>query len=342
MPINPSALSGDTTRPADQPAPSQAAADAGVTNEHEAAVVQTDSVDAPKRTRRTKAQMIADAHVPAQTDVVELKDLGTGAKIERQWLVALELVRDGKAEWIDKAMKYSMMKWDQMKAQGAFGSATPASEPAAAETQGEQTTIDEQIADATPTNNVPPEAEVGDEVRVGADTFRVGHGGVLTTSQVDQPAKRRWQRQLGAGADGPWEATVLQQTTPPPAEKAETNGTGGAELQVETERQPMRVEQLSEIEWKVGTGILEKIGLPQVEQFSGGSSLQVGPNTASRTVIDDGRRTTVRIGSREAELPTAVLEAYREITDAVEYVARYQRGELAVFLESLGILKQPA
>jgi hypothetical protein len=55
--------------------------------------------------------------------------------------------------------------------------------------------------------NVPPDAELGDEVRVGAETMRVGHGGVLTTSpvavdgEVVKP-KRRWQRELGSGPTG--------------------------------------------------------------------------------------------------------------------------------------------
>jgi hypothetical protein len=161
MPINPNALSGA------QSEASESEVEERITQEREAeaqqveqtrqeieaaqpAVAETSSVDAPKRTRRTKAQMIADAVIPAETDVVELKDAGTGAKIERQWLVALELVRDGKAEFADKAMKYSMQKWDQMKAQGAFASEppAPATEPA---------TPAENVAKSI---SIPPDAEV--------------------------------------------------------------------------------------------------------------------------------------------------------------------------------------
>jgi hypothetical protein len=36
-----------------------------------------------------------------------------------------------------------------------------------------------------------------------------------------------------------------------------------------------------------------------------------------------------------------VLEAFREIMDVTEYIARHQRGELVSFLESTGALVQP-
>jgi hypothetical protein len=308
MPINPNALSGPT------PEPEEPAAETPVAGE------------APKRTRRTKAQMIADAAIPANTDVIELKDAGTGAKIERQWLVALELVRDGKAEFADKAMKYSMLKYDQQKAAGstAFSQPKPETE--------EPVPTAEQISKSA---QVPPDAEVGDEVRVGADTFRVGHGGVLTTSQVDQPAKHRWQRALGSGVDGPWEATALTQA---PAAKPETNGKSEAPAappEPVALPEGVEVEQISLRGWRVGTGILEKIGLPDY------SSLQIGPVTASREVLDDGRRTTVTIGEREAVIPTACIDVAQQACDIVEYIVRYQRGELVSFLESTGALKQP-
>jgi hypothetical protein len=113
MPINPNALSGAQPEPSEPEEAAQPAAE-----------------EAPKRTRRTKAQMIADAVVPADDEKVELKDAGTGAKIERTWLVALEMVRDGKAEFADKAMKYSMLKHDQQKSASAF------EQPAAADSSG--------------------------------------------------------------------------------------------------------------------------------------------------------------------------------------------------------------
>jgi hypothetical protein len=114
--------------------------------------------------------------------------------------------------------------------------------------------------------------------------------------------------------------------------KAETNGNGGAP-QVETLPAGVSIEPIADGAWKVGTGILEKIGLPDY------SSLQIGPISASRTAVDDGRRSTVMIGDREAQIPTAVVEIAREAMDIVEYIARYQRGELVSFLESTGAIK---
>jgi hypothetical protein len=316
MPINPNALSGAQPEPSEPEEAAQPAAE-----------------EAPKRTRRTKAQMIADAVVPADDEKVELKDAGTGAKIERTWLVALEMVRDGKAEFADKAMKYSMLKHDQQKSASAF------EQPAAADSSG---TPAENVAKAI---SIPPEAEVGDEVVRGADVFRVGHDGTLTTGpisvdgEVVQP-KRRWQRELGSGVDGPWESTLLSQT---PAAKPEANGKGETrELSVgadQTPAQPVKlpegveVEQISLRGWRVGTGVLEKIGLPDY------SSLQIGPITASREVLDDGRRTQVSIGDRVAVIPTACIEIAQQASDIVEYIARYQRGELVSFLESTGAIK---
>lgn len=358
MPINPSALG--TPAPSDEPQ------------------------EATKRKRRTRAELIADAVVPGDNDFVELKDSGTGAKIQRPWLVAVEMVRGGKAEWADKAMKYALMKFDQQKVRGAFEpSATDGSDdvnglvlrwnklqeqlddakPGEVEKittlseesenvrneiislggadpalDGEQPAADTGQESGKKGDAVPPDAEVGDEVRVGSETYRVGHGRVLVQGMISESgsgellhAKRRWQRQLGSGSDGPWESTVL---TPPSAEQSASNGHGG-EVTVQTETQPPQVERVGEIEWKIGTGILQKIGLPDYSQ------LQVGPVNASRMVIDDGRRTTVQVGGRTAEIPTAVIEGFQEVTDAVEYVARYQRGELVSFLESVGALTQP-
>jgi hypothetical protein len=200
----------------------------------------------------------------------------------------------------------------------------------------------EQPASSPSTTSVPPDAELGDEVRVGSETLRVGHGGVLTTSpvavngEVVRP-RRRWQRELGAGPDGPWEAKLLHTDSDEPSKAVEPvsqNGHGDGPV-VQTERLPAEVERVSELMWKVGTGILEKIGLPDY------SSLQIGPISASRMVVDDGRRSEVTIGDRKALVPTAVIEVFREAMDVTEYIARHQRGELVSFLESTGALRQP-
>jgi hypothetical protein len=233
MPINPSALSGadDSGDPADGRDP-DIAADAAAAQEEQ-----------PKRTRRTKAQMIADAVVPADDAQVELKDAGTGAKIQRPWLVAVEMVREGKAEWADKSMKYALMKYDQQKAAPAF-------EPPEGETEAEKAErldgpygLDPAKQD-TKSENIPPEAEVGDEVLANDSVFRVGHGGVLTNQHSPVSiegeivhAKRRWQR----GADNEWRSADLstsddaqpdipaERPTPAP-EVAQTNGRGDGEV----------------------------------------------------------------------------------------------------------------
>src|ERR1044072_8706972 len=114
MPINPNALS--SPEPDEQP-PSEAAAAslAGVTNENEdpsAQVTDQASHDVPgepaKRTRRTKAQMIAD-DVPAPAWPFEVKDSGTGATVTRPWAEAVELVKADAAEFVDKSLKYAVL-----------------------------------------------------------------------------------------------------------------------------------------------------------------------------------------------------------------------------------------
>lgn len=308
MPINPSALGGDSA-PKDD-----------TQNEVDAQQDPAVAAEPAKRTRRTKAELIEAAVVPGNDDQVDLKDLGTGAKIQRPWLVALEMVRGEKAEFADKSMKYAMLKHDQQKVASAF------------ETSSEET------GERQPAPSAPPESEVGDEVRIGSDVFCVGHGGVLTNSPVSVDGeivkpKRTWQRELGSGGRGPWE--VVQVHPEASQENAKTNGKGD-EAKVETLPAGVSIEPIGDGVWKVGTGILEKIGLPDY------SSLQVGPISASRTAADDGRRTVVQIGDRQASIPSAVVEVAREAMDIVEYIARYQRGELVSFLESTGALKQPS
>jgi hypothetical protein len=329
MPINPNALSGDP----DRSAPPASAEEEGAVQaaQQDAADQDAAQEQTTKRKRRNKAEMIADAVVPADDEQVDLKDSGTGAKIQRPWLVALEMVRDGKAEFADKAMKYAMQKYDDQKA-AAASEPEPSSSSLPFGGDGQDTPTSEP-------DNIPPEAEVGDEVRVGADTLRVGHGGVLTSGPISVDGnivhpRRTWQRELGTGGKGPWE--VVQTHPVPEAIQAETNG-HGAEPPVAPAAIPagVEIEQIAPGAWKVGTGILEKIGLPDY------SSLQIGPVSASRVAIDDGRRTTVVIGDREASIPTAVVEVAREAMDIVEYIVRYQRGELVSFLESTGALKQP-
>jgi hypothetical protein len=390
MPINPSALSS--------PDPDDAAKERQDASDYVAETQQREEQEQPQRKRRTKAELIADAVVPAADAQIEVKDSGTGARIKRPWPEAVALVKGGQAEFVDKSLKYAVLKMEQqpIAESSAFARpAQPSDDPAEREVRytidgqalfkaaleqgdapddlvvwqadngesGKMWTKEwdllaqsppmlpenqEQPTSSPGTTSVPPDAELGDEVRVGTETLRVGHGGVLTTSpvavngEVVRP-RRRWQRQLGAGSNGPWESTLLRTDSDEPnkttewvdlGEPVNQNGHGDGPV-VQTERLPAEVERVSELMWKVGTGILEKIGLPDY------SSLQIGPISASRMVVDDGRRSEVTIGDRKALVPTAVIEVFREAMDVTEYIARHQRGELVSFLESTGALRQP-
>jgi hypothetical protein len=372
---------------------------------------------APKRRRRSKAELIADAVVPADDERVLLKDVGTGAKIERSWLVAVEMVKDGKAEWADKAMKFSLLKYEQQKSAPAF-----TQEPSQVEGEtrydpqqtshvvkreefvdhgtpyvrvsdifgGHEGTMTLEEWNALPVDREPDEqpasdarewdesghrlapegAELGDEVVVGSETYVVGHGNRLVQGMVSADGevvvpKRRWQRELGAGPDGPWQSRVLnqgtvtfsgpggQETVPGTApieemyqamDKAITSPqNGSAGIDVETERLPRTVEPVEGTNTiRIGTGILEKIGLPQVEQYAGGSQLQVGPITLSRLVVDDGRRETVSFADgREGEIISAAAEGFELLDNTAEFIAARFRGQLQSFLALVGVLKQP-
>src|SRR5688572_17156323 len=75
-----------------------------------------------KRARRTKAQMIADAVIPGDEEKVVLKLTDTGSTVERPWLVAVEMFRAGKAEFVDppeapSPLKYAVMKMDEQKSE---------------------------------------------------------------------------------------------------------------------------------------------------------------------------------------------------------------------------------
>lgn len=367
MPINPNALSSpDPDTEAGQTV--AAAQDAEMSQQVDAVapdgteLAQSGGAQEPaKRTRRNKAQMIADAVVPADADEVEVKDLNTGAKVKRAWLEAVQLVGLGAAEFVDKTLKYAVMKMEQQAAAPAFAQSDP--QPAAA--VGQQPSSPQA-------GGVPPGAALGDEVRVGAETYRVGHGGVLTSSPVADEAGnivkavRRWQRELGSGVDGPWESVALTQTETqrplfdPPAQAAagafsEPAPNGKAEQDVveravaanapvvQTEKLPHTIESVEGTQFvKIGTGILEKIGLPQIEQYAGGSSLQIGPITMSRTIVDDGRRTTHTFADgRTSEVITAAAEGFDLMDDTCEFIAARFRGQLQSFLQSIGALKQP-
>ena len=341
----------------------------------------------PKRSRRSKAQMIADAVIPTDGEQVEIKDLNTGAVVTRPWLDAVELFRKGAVEFVEKSnerpspLKYAVAKMDQQAAAPAF-----ATEPVATESiEQPQPSLSEQVGSA------PPEAALGDEVRIGSETYRVGHGGVLTSSVVAENgksvvAKRRWQRELGAGPNGPWESVVLTQTSdqrpifdgatapkvdntgafgqpnesPAPdatpdhdqaqadidslyGDPAPQNGNGGEpQITVETQKLPRTYEEIEPGVIKIGTGMLDKIGIPAPpNSYGGASALQIGPITMSRQIVDDGRRHVEIVRGREVTVISAAAEAFEELDNTVEFVGARFRGQLQSFLEAIGATQQP-
>lgn len=352
MPINPNALSApEPERPEDlDDAPE---------------VKEQIQAEVPKRTRRKKAEMIADAVVPGMDDVVEIKDAGTGAKIERPWRVAVEMFRDKKATWADKSQEYAFLKYEQERSSSAFSAdaaaahsdtgedpANPEPDPMPAPSV-DNADEPQETHDASGQRKAPEGAELGDEVIIGASVYNVGHGHVLVqgvvakNGEIIQP-KQRWKRELG-NPSGPFiaeqigSAKQLQEAKEARGLEQGASSNGKADgVKVEAERLPREQEELGDGMIKVGTGIIEKIGLPQVEQYAAGSSLQVGPITASRVVFDDGRRDVVQFSDgRAGEVITAVVETLDLLDNTVEFVAARFRGQLVAFLAATGALKQP-
>lgn len=380
MPINPNALSS--------PEPDENAQEKQDASQYVAEVQQREEQEQPTRRRRKKSEMIADAVVPAADEQIEVKDSDSGAKVQRTWSDAVALVKAEKAEFVDRAHHYAMLKADQQATASAFAPentqvqdvrydpkqtshmvktdefvdphGTPYVRIAdihgsheGSMTLEEWNTLSIDAPDQTPPpatdasgQMVAPEgSEHGDEVVVGSKTYYVGPGGVLVDDVVDAPAKRRWQRELGAGENGSWESKEIVH---PGAfsqraveiTEAVRNGDGPKELDIQTERLPRTVEPVDGddgvLKWKIGNGILEKIGMPDY------SSFQIGPISISRMVIDDGRRTVVPLrDGREGEVPTAVIEAFETIDNTVEFIAARFRGQLMSFFQATGAIQQP-
>jgi hypothetical protein len=303
MPINPNSLSS----PDPDESPDAVAPDGTELGQPGGAQPPADEPESGRRTRRTKAQMMADAVVPADDEVVLVKDIGTGAKLERPWLVALELVRGEKAEWVDKSMKYAMAKYDeQKKSPEQLGSQEPA-EKVDVPTFDGGTVPPRELTVASGMLAAPEGAALGDQVVIGAETYTVGHQNALVKGLVSVDdeivvPKRLWQRELGSGPEGPWTVQVLvgldvysaSDEVPEQAEEklaVEQTSNGKADIDAVPERITHTVDESAPGTFKVGTGMLEKIGLPNY------SSLQIGPLTLSRTVQDDGRRTKTTVNA---------------------------------------------
>lgn len=202
--------------------------------------------------------------------------------------------------------------------------------------------------------DLPSDAQVGDEVRVGSDTFRVGHGGTLTSSPVSVDGKvlkphRRWQRELGAGPGGQWQATIVgpeyeeqlagagqatDTVTPSVASQLEAQVAESVEKTGEVKPGEARSFTASDLDhvglnvWRVGSGLLEKIGLPDY------SALQVGPITASRQVVvtGDERLQITRENGSVITAPREVVEGILEAGHAVEIAARIIRADALSFI----------
>lgn len=385
--------------------------------------------DEPKKRRRTKAELIADAVVPTNDDQVSLKDLSTGQKYERTWLVAVEMFRDGKAEFVDKGLKYAVKKMDQEKGRVEEAGAQDVETIAQRESLESKLSQDEAdglegrwvklqedldetsqrdvekikalsdeaeqvrkklveagyqdvqsdeayerrnegVGDSIPfvgeperkaDPNVPPDSAVGDEVVIGSDVFRVGHGGVLTSGSVGLAdgtiihPKLRWQRELGSGKNGPWEFTTLQQPTTKPVETkarsvaantATSPSVGGAhdaavaasDAEGASEITPISdVQKLSGLVWRVSAGYLEKIGLPEY------SSLQIGPVVASREIVVTDPTNVIEVMREDGSKISAPVEAvqgFRELFHASEIAMRFERGAMLSFLEAARGSKQ--
>jgi hypothetical protein len=204
---------------------------------------------------------------------------------------------------------------------------------------------------------LPSEAEPGDEVRIGSETFRVGHGGVLTSSPVADPDTgatlkpyRRWQRELGAGKDGKWEAVIVgpsyddqvgaaveraaEKVASKPVEEAVQQGLAAQATEApviepgQSQSFTESVAQQTIDGWKVGAGFLEKIGLPEY------SSIQIGPFTASRTVhVASGERYSLtRENGTVVTAPKEAIDAMIECCNACEIAARIVRSDFLSFI----------
>lgn len=311
MPINPDALGDDATDEKDASAATK---------------------PAPKQRgrRRTKAELISDAVVPGDDDVVEIKMTQNGSKVERPWLVAVELVREGKAEWIDKGHKYSLLKMDQAKdGGGAKGDDDP----------GDQSDLATLRVGESGNRLAPDEAALGDEIIVDGEKKYVGHGNALVNARPSKddepvPSESRW-----SCSDGEWvKADVKKEQARERAAEDDFHDPAGGkpepapdakEIKSEKVELPGQAEQVSTLVWRVSGGFLEKIGLPDY------SSLQIGPTSVQHHVVDDGRRVEVEMGGRTLTLPAAVIEGLQQCFQISEYVMRAERQAAINFLEAV-------
>lgn len=339
-----------------------------------------DGEDAPKkRKRRTRAELIADARIPDDAELVEVVFEATGVTGERPWETAVKLAQQGKIEFVDKSMKYSLLKHLQMTGDGdppvssddddegeklevlvvkwndlqkqlddvsdddldeirrlsakaqdvreriiAVGGEDPdGDEPSGASNSGKDVGKKSSVS-------VPPDAMVGDEVVRDDEVYYVGHGHMLIQHPPSKDGEFIDPAQRWSLVGDEWAAASIEKKTAKTAKPAKKSDAKPEAIEATG---PQLVEQSTQQVniglWKVSMGYLEKIGLPEY------SSLQIGPCSAQRHVLDDGRRTTVAMHGREVEIPTSVVEAMQEAGQVCEYVMRAERQAMVNFLESV-------
>jgi hypothetical protein len=201
--------------------------------------------------------------------------------------------------------------------------------------------------EGTQQNFDPDLAEVGDQVQIGTDQFYVGHGKVLTSSRPHYPEDHPragqaidleyvWQggSRVALTMEGKKPTSAVATTSASSSMKVIPTQTTASSVKVEREVVSEDFEQVSQKTWKVTMGYLEKIGLPEY------SALHIGPCTASRFVVDDGRRVEVPMPTksdpdRVVKIPSSVVEGMQEAANVCEYVMRSERQAMISFLEAV-------
>jgi hypothetical protein len=313
-----------------------------VVSDAEAAAAQ-EPEPTKKRGRRTKAQMLADAVIPGDDDQVKIKLVQTGERVERPWLVAVELVRDGRAEWVDYELKYSLQKMDQQRARSTL-TLSDAEIAEGREDLSEEdvpTPEPERAIDAGRRDIVPPDADPGDTFEYQGKTYYVGHGGQMistrpvagpTAPDPDAPleAKRHWI----VANDGEWASYDLEPDVEKSIEDLKQEVVEKTEdfaRAVSNVIGPVQVAAAPAApdRWKISGGFLEKIGLPEY------SSLQIGPVAHQREVALSGETVEVEgLGGRKIALDRAVVDGIQQVNDACEYHLLYLRGQAREFIQS--------
>ena len=348
MPIRRNTFDAPQTDPQEPEAPVAAA---------EPAVLPAEDSKPKTRKRRTKAELIADAVVPADDEEVEIKFESTGSVSKRVWPKAVELVRDGAATFKDASLRYAVEKMGQpappepapstephttgTKPQEAGG---PPDGPLPVQTDGAMTgaAVGQRVA--------PDEAEVGDTVIYKGVEYTLGHGHQLVQGQVDVDGKfaahqTRWEHD----ENGQWFGHSLKKEQvaeraaepdfydpePAPAESVAAEPDDGVfvkDVQDKLMSAPQRTE--SEVKsigintWKITMGFKEKIGLPDY------SNLEIGPVSVQRFVVDDGSRQDVDLGGNVVSLPASVIAAAVETSNVAETIMRWQRQSMIDFLSA--------